>query len=206
MTNMPTQDAGYGTCLCGDTAPPRGPGASRGAWTLIEMIVVIAVVGVLVALTLPALAGSLRSARRVACAANLRSFGQAFAVYRGASKDIMPFADSRADLRVGRAAPFDKLQPYIDAPFPTLVESRVQVGAPYRCPMDRADAFDTGFSYYYQPSLAMAAWAAEVDAAYAQIQFARRQSDDPKTMILHDFRPWHDQRINALMADGSVSQ
>lgn len=168
------------------------------------MIVVISVVGVLVSLTVPALAGVLRSSRRAACAANLHAFGQAFGLYRATYKDLMPFADAPADLRAQRASPFDKLSPYVDAPMPLLAQDRIAVAAPYRCPVDHTYALDTGFSYYYQPSLTMAVWAAEVDAGYAQVQFARRQADDPQTKILHDFRPWHDGHINALRADGSV--
>jgi prepilin-type N-terminal cleavage/methylation domain-containing protein/prepilin-type processing-associated H-X9-DG protein len=45
------------------------------AFTLIELLVVISIIAMLIAILLPALAGARRSARKIACAANLRQIG-----------------------------------------------------------------------------------------------------------------------------------
>ena len=49
----------------------------KWAFTLIELLTVIAVVGILVALLLAALSSAVKYARRTPCANNLRQLGQA---------------------------------------------------------------------------------------------------------------------------------
>jgi prepilin-type N-terminal cleavage/methylation domain-containing protein/prepilin-type processing-associated H-X9-DG protein len=53
----------------------------RGGFTLVELLVVIAVIAVLAALLLPTLAGGKVSARRIQCANNLHQFGLAAQMY-----------------------------------------------------------------------------------------------------------------------------
>lgn len=53
----------------------------RSAFTLVELLVVIGVIGVLVAILLPALAGARRSAQATQCASNLRQLGQGWMLY-----------------------------------------------------------------------------------------------------------------------------
>ncbi len=55
--------------------------AARAAFTLVEMLVVIAIIGVLVALLLPALNVAREIARGAACGNNLRQFGQGLHIH-----------------------------------------------------------------------------------------------------------------------------
>ncbi len=64
----------------------------RRAFTLIELLVVIAVIGLLVGVLMPALSGARSSAKRTACASNLRQIGAALQVYMSASRDRFPYA------------------------------------------------------------------------------------------------------------------
>lgn len=64
--------------------------ASRRGFTLIEMLIVIAIVGVLAALLMPALQNALRTANKVSCANNLRSTFVATRQYADDGGDLIP--------------------------------------------------------------------------------------------------------------------
>ncbi|MEM6391969.1 MAG: prepilin-type N-terminal cleavage/methylation domain-containing protein [Planctomycetota bacterium] len=55
--------------------------ARMHGWSLVELLVVLSIAAILIGILLPALAGSRQVARQVNCLANLRSLGQAHAVY-----------------------------------------------------------------------------------------------------------------------------
>ncbi|MCE9556593.1 MAG: DUF1559 domain-containing protein [Planctomycetes bacterium] len=73
------------------------------AFTLVEMLVVIAVVGVLIALLLPAIQSARESARRIACANNLRQLGIASHNHHSAHNSFAAGAVSKADPAVPAA-------------------------------------------------------------------------------------------------------
>ncbi len=62
----------------------------RGGFTLIELLVVIAVVALLIAVLLPALGGARRSAREVACLAQVRGLMAATTLYLDDFKGALP--------------------------------------------------------------------------------------------------------------------
>lgn len=69
------------------------------AFTLVELLIVVAIVGVLVGILLPALGGARDAARRTKCLVNLRTLGQAHWLYMMDNQD-------RIDPNTGRLTQF----------------------------------------------------------------------------------------------------
>jgi prepilin-type N-terminal cleavage/methylation domain-containing protein len=75
-------------------------------FTLLELLIVIAIVGLLASLLLPALSGANNQARRIACTNNLRQLGLALAEYADADSERLPPTLFKPDL-------MDGSQPYV---------------------------------------------------------------------------------------------
>lgn len=69
------------------------PMNSRRAFTLVELLVVIAVIGVLAGLLLPALAKSKENGKRINCTSNLRQLSLSATLYSGDNDGIYPPRD-----------------------------------------------------------------------------------------------------------------
>ncbi|PYI89837.1 MAG: hypothetical protein DME26_00120 [Verrucomicrobia bacterium] len=68
---------------------PDRTNARRG-FTLIDLLVVIAIIGILASLLLPALSSAKERARRAACLSNIRQFIMATHLYAGDYQDYLP--------------------------------------------------------------------------------------------------------------------
>jgi prepilin-type N-terminal cleavage/methylation domain-containing protein/prepilin-type processing-associated H-X9-DG protein len=65
------------------------------AFTLVELLVVLAVIGILAGLLLPALARAKEKARQMSCGSNLKQLATAFSVYHADFGDLFPAPGSR---------------------------------------------------------------------------------------------------------------
>lgn len=130
----------HNTSTLADAPAEREP--KRFGFTLVEMLVSVAIITVLLALLLPALSGARESARRVQCATNLRTLSLAIQGYCQDNRGLFPGVATVPQLpwdwiywAPSQAAPFTDfgqgpLIRYLGAPNP----------ATFRCPSDNLAA------------------------------------------------------------------
>jgi prepilin-type N-terminal cleavage/methylation domain-containing protein len=185
-TRYPTPDAYW-------RSPPRLGGPT--GFTLVELLVTIAVIGILVALLLPAIQAAREAARKSSCRNNLRQLGVAMHNYESAAKKLPPgyrYAPSSDGNALGYSwttmlLPFMEQQSLYDAfdfkrPIfdPLHAAAREQHIASLLCPTD--DVSPTGFVEMGEERYAMACYVAN---------FGTPDLDEDQEQRMGQFgRPW----------------
>lgn len=90
------------------------PPAQRLAFTLIETLVVIAMIGILIAVLVPAVQRVRESANRTNCASNLRQIGLALQGYHDANRFFPPGVVTEFDIQDSFHAGFTYLLPHLE--------------------------------------------------------------------------------------------
>jgi len=140
----------------------RQPSRRSPAFTLVELLTVIALIAILAALLLPALSRAEARAIEAKCAANLRSWGQAFYIYASDHNGCLPHTDD-----AGRNEPpftFDPRHPehecgYVDVLPPAMglrswrefPGGQKPAGGVWQCPSARPLP-DSAYSSSFKPS------------------------------------------------------
>lgn len=115
------------------------------AFSLVELLVVISIIGVLIGILLPVLAGARKSVQKTTCAGNLRQIGIAVQAHRTDNKDTLPIA---------RYMPAPFLSVDEDPSFPEAMEGYIpnegnKTNAVWQCPDDEIVYDLCGTSYDY---------------------------------------------------------
>jgi prepilin-type N-terminal cleavage/methylation domain-containing protein/prepilin-type processing-associated H-X9-DG protein len=164
------------------------------AFTLVELLVVLAIIAILAALLFPAVTRAKESGRGAACISNLRQIGVALQVYVDENQQRLPVMRDRASV--------------VDTNAPSLpsVERvlRDQLGNTnvLRCPSDRIQVFEqTGSSY---------SWNSLLNGQRAEDLKVLGMSFDPHAIpVFFDKESFHAARgpkkeVNYLYADGHI--
>ena len=188
------------------------------AFTLVEILVVIAIIGILAALLFPAFALVRDKARRSACQSNLKQIGVAMELYKADYDGRFPFAVDPSDKydNTGGFFPngFSALVPAL--PLVQDVLRPYSSQAVFQCASDSgfeidernnqiADAFPScyekfGTSYFYRTELAalQAQDASLPDPTKINLMFDASGRWHAGTILRREFR------YNTLFADGHV--
>lgn len=162
----------------------------HAAFTLLELLVVISIVAVLAALSMPVYARVTQAARAAACMSNLRQLGAALQLYLNEHNATMPtMLAARADKSEAGSAIDNTLDVY--APNPEV----------FACPADTKNlAASTGTSYYWNSLLN--------GQSLASLHLLTVTTEHSYIPVLSDkdsFHPYEPNKVNMLYADGHAS-
>ncbi len=166
------------------------------AFTLVELLVVIAVIGILAGLLLPALGRAVEAGRSTACLGNLHQCGLALQLYVQDNNNRLPFM---------RDAAFDTNPPPAGAALPTMdvvLSNYLGNVNVLRCPSDKKGIFEQTRSSYSWNSLLNGQ-----DADHLRV--FGLDFDPHQIPVMFDKEAFHQVRgpkkgVNYLYADGHI--
>jgi len=165
------------------------------AFTLIEMLVVIAIIGALAALLLPALSRAKEAGRSTACISNLHQTGIALQLYVDASGNRLPVMRDRS---MDTNSPATNALPGVDV----VLKNELGNLNVLRCPSDFHGIFEkTGSSY---------SWNSLLNGQNADKLVVLGMNFDPHAIpVFFDKEGFHAARgpgraVNYLYADGHI--
>ena len=194
---------------------------SPAAFTLVELLVVIAVIGVLASLLLPALGQAQDRARSTQCVSNLRQWGLAYRQYADDNKDFLPRRGQGMQplAQIDRSEDwFNALPPYFNSPpyeglFAANQKLKAHSYSVFVCPV----ANDPGSNHFlpYGMNMNLCPWNLPQATRFAEVTrpsqvVAMADAPGPYASTFPSTKPYsviprHSGRVNILFLAGEVS-
>jgi prepilin-type N-terminal cleavage/methylation domain-containing protein/prepilin-type processing-associated H-X9-DG protein len=157
------------------------------AFTLVEMLVTLAIVTALAGVSVPVYEHAVQSSRAAACISNLRQLGVALNLYANDHNQTLP------SLQAGRTSVTENI-PVLD----NTLNVYSGPSAVFGCPADNAHLFQTtGTSYYWNVAMN--------GQSLANLHFLALSTQASHIPLLADkqaFHPYTQNKVNILYADG----
>jgi prepilin-type N-terminal cleavage/methylation domain-containing protein/prepilin-type processing-associated H-X9-DG protein len=158
---------------------------NRG-FSLMEMLVVLAVIATLAGIGIPLGRSILASSREAACLNQLRSLGAALESYLQDHNQILP------DLAMGRSSKSDE-SPVLE----TVLLSYVETPDAFKCPQDSSEFEKSGSSYFWNHL--------QSGLHISRVAFFGIKDRPDRIPLISDKEAWHPNGTNFLYADQSSS-
>ncbi len=158
----------------------------RRAFTLVELLVVIAVIAALAVIGIGIGRSVLAKSRQAACLNNLRSLGVALESYLQEHNRILP------KLAAGRASKTDDI-PVLE----TVLLPYVQSADSFKCPQDSKQYEKSGSSYLWNST--------QSGVPVSEMVFFGIKDRPDKIPLITDKEAWHPGGTNFLYADQTSS-
>jgi prepilin-type N-terminal cleavage/methylation domain-containing protein/prepilin-type processing-associated H-X9-DG protein len=164
------------------------------AFTLVELLVVIVIIGILASLLIPAVVRTQESGRSTGCLSNLHQIGVALQLYAQDNQNILPVMRDKSTNAVSGTN---------SLPSPDVVLTNyLGVSQVWRCPSDKAGIYEsTGSSY---------SWNSLLNGQNAdQLTLLNLTSNPHQIPVMFDKQGFHIARgaayaVNYLYADGHL--
>ena len=160
---------------------------ARSAWSLIELLVTLAVIGILAGLLLPMLGGARQRAYSTRCISSLRQLGIAARLYADENDGRLPRAQAFGQAGINAPGGLPSIQQVLSPQVRGVREV-------FKCPADKGGVFEREGSSYE--------WNAALNGRILH-RIGEGDSEQSKTFLLRDREGWHPRgRKNAVFVDG----